>query len=493
MGGDILQTLNEIIKFVAITAISFLIFNKIKPIEFTFWRKILIGASFVVLITASLYFLKFIVEEPYKTIAVSILSSVYLAIFTRDRFEVNMTSFIISYAASYVLYLVSIMISAFIMFQFGNKDSESIFLNGLAFIISLSAAFALVRIKINLSILLKKGVGGIFLFISGIIFLLYSMIRENISYKSTYLMMAGFCLIGYGIYSWFRRETTIARNEDTNEVIKNKLQAIIDEKESDIEFLRTTNDYISSAAHKDNKKLDAIQRAVEKLIMRSQQTDILLDAQKALEGIQLLREQSAEELKIRTTGGKNLPLTGLQFVDAKFEVLLEESVNKQIDFNLNITGDIKGIDKTCNQLDLVNIIGDLVANSFVAIRHLDKNESYRNILFFIKKDGDVFELSAEDSGIPFETDILVNLGINRVTSHANDGGSGYGYETIFENLKKYGASLTITEYKPTPSEYTKKVAIRLDGKGCYTIISYRIAVIKKQNVNKNLILLDMKG
>ena len=83
------------------------------------------------------------------------------------------------------------------------------------------------------------------------------------------------------------------------------------------------------------------------------------------------------------------------------------------------------------------------------------------------------EVNIQDSGIPFEAETLTNLGVKKSTTHADTGGSGIGYMTVFEILKECGASLTITEYAPENYSFTKAVKIRFDGKLGYAINSYR--------------------
>ena len=78
-----------------------------------------------------------------------------------------------------------------------------------------------------------------------------------------------------------------------------------------------------------------------------------------------------------------------------------------------------------------------------------------------------------DSGIPFEIDTLIRLGTQRVTTHAETGGSGVGFETTFEILRQYKASLIINEQDPSPVDFSKSVSIRFDGKKHYIIETHR--------------------
>ena len=486
-----MESVNEILKFLIITTVSMILLQKIRPVDFSIVKRVLEGIGITIFITAAFLLFKQIIAEPHKTIVIIIISGIILTFLRKERFEVMLTITIIVYAGSYVLYLLSVIISSFFMYQLGIPEN-SIYTNLLACFFSLSIIIVISRLKMNLSILLKKGVAGIFLFISGVVFVFYSLLREDITRKSAFLLMGGFILIAYGIYNWLRREFTISHNENANEIIKRKLENILDEKEKDNELLTKAHDYLASVVHKDNKKIDALQRAIEKLILKTQQIDILSDAQKILEEIKESKAQAATELCESLNNKVILPQTGLPLVDAKFEMLLENAVNNHIDFNFEINGNIDDIEKSISQLDLVNIIGDFAENSFIAIQHLDKKETHRTVLFILQKVNSIFEISVSDNGIPFEIDTLVNLGIKRTTTHANDGGSGYGYITIFKNIHKHGASLLITEHQPDTCAYSKSILLRFDNMCHYTVKSFRADTIRKRNNNGNLTIKDLK-
>jgi len=69
--------------------------------------------------------------------------------------------------------------------------------------------------------------------------------------------------------------------------------------------------------------------------------------------------------------------------------------------------------------------------------------------------------------------ILRTLGKEQKTTHADAGGTGIGFMTIFEVLDEYKASLIIMEKSPDSSNYTKSVTIRFDNQNQYIIKSYR--------------------
>lgn len=88
-----------------------------------------------------------------------------------------------------------------------------------------------------------------------------------------------------------------------------------------------------------------------------------------------------------------------------------------------------------------------------------------------------YQITVFDSGVDFEIDTLSKLGKERVTTHADNGGSGIGFMTTFETLRKAYASLMITEFAhKTP--FSKSVSIIFDGENSFIIQSYRSDILK---------------
>jgi len=486
----------------AIATVAFLFFNRLKPAKLSFVEKLLLGAGFIVLSAGAFIALKSYIVDPYKTAIVIFATSILASVFLQERIEVMITSFVIVYAASYVLYLISTIFSASITYLFGYA-SDSIYLYSATSAISIIAAILLTKIKVDFSPLYKKYASGIFLSISSLVIILYGLFKLDISDEATYLVIAGYVLLGYGIYSWLRRETTISKNENAKDVIYQKQRDILAQKERDTaeltsmrEYLASVvhqHDYLASVVHKDDKRLDAMQRAVEKLAMRSEQPDILADVQIILHEIDMARDKDEKNYTKELLGETVLPQTGLQIVDAKFETVLERARLKSVAFSLEVNGDVTGLAKIIAQFDLANLIGDFTENAFTAIKYLAKDQPFHKIQFTVGTLDNGYELSCSDSGIPFNIDTLLKLGVARVTSHSDDGGSGYGYETIFGLLHECGASLVITEYEPAPFTYSKMISIRFDGKTDYIIRSFRADTIKKQNTNSGLTILNLAG
>lgn len=488
--AGVTELVNEILKVFLITSVCYLIFIKIINIKFNFSQKFLIGIGFVVLTEIILLLCKNVINEPYKTAILILISSVFLSIISRERFEVILTAFILSYAVSYILFAFAITISAVILDQF-EIFGNSVFIYIMACIWDIVFLALLSKVKTNINVLLKKGVGGIGLIICGIVFIFYSLFREDITYKSFWLMMVGVALTGYGIFYWWKRETVIAHNDKVNEIINKRLQIQLDEKTDDNEKLQKAHDYLASTVHKDDKTLDALQRAIENIIKNSKQPETLMNSRIILAEINVHKRQLSTDFSKNVHNGRVIPSTGLLLLDAKFEILLEEAVESNIDFDLKINGKVKGLVQIIPQIDLINIISDLVKNAFIAIKHTELTNTYRSVLINIGMIEDEYELRVEDSGIHFDINTLINLGKQKTTTHADTGGSGIGFMTVFEIMNKTDASIIIDEYSSNPNGYSKAVTIRCDDKNEYTIRSYRAYEIKAScEDGHNIIILN---
>lgn len=477
--------INEFLKGIILTTITYILFNKIACVCSRLIKKIIIGIVFVFFTSGALFLIGLAVSEPYKTALIIFISATYLSLIYKEKFRFTLVIIIIAYAISYILYLFTMLVAIIIMDLLGiTGDNILIIILGCVFDIVFVTLISKIRVSINLAD--KKGASGIGLIISGITFVFYSLMRKKPIDYDLWLMTSVVALTGYGIYYWWKRETAIAHNDKVNEIINKKLQGIIDEKEKDNMILTEAHNYLASVVHKDNKKLDAMQRAVEKLILRSQHIDVITDAKKILEDIKIFKNQASDEFSKKLSDGKILPTTGLPLVDAKFEVLLETATIHKIYIDFEIDSTIDELESLIPPLDIINIIGDLVENAFISIKHFGQHKTNGNVLVGIGKYNDAYEFSVWDSGIPFDINTLINLGMNRITTHADEGGSGYGYVTIFEKLNICDASLIITEYEPIYFLYSKCITIRFDGKGAYMINSYRAEIINTQNTNNNL-------
>ena len=143
------------------------------------------------------------------------------------------------------------------------------------------------------------------------------------------------------------------------------------------------------------------------------------------------------------------------------------------------------IENYITKSQLETLLGDLIRNAIIAINHC--NNEFKSIMAVFGIKENTYEICILDSGIPFETTTLVNLGLQPASTHLDEGGTGIGFITTFETINSCNASFIINEI--TNSNYTKSLEIRFDNKNKYVIISKRIKEINEvNNSNREIIL-----
>ena len=189
-----------------------------------------------------------------------------------------------------------------------------------------------------------------------------------------------------------------------------------------------------------------------------------------------------DELKKTDT----LPKTEIKEIDDMFTYMQSECRKDKINFKLKINGNMHYlVNNIIDKSKLETLIGDHLRDAIIAINSSSNTNKELFVILGIKND--IYELSIYDTGIEFEIDTLLKLGLEPATTHKESGGTGIGFMTTFETLNETKASLIIEEIKPENSfNYTKSVTIRFDGKCEYRIKSYRAQEIKKYKESKRI-------
>jgi C4-dicarboxylate-specific signal transduction histidine kinase len=131
------------------------------------------------------------------------------------------------------------------------------------------------------------------------------------------------------------------------------------------------------------------------------------------------------------------------------------------------------IESKIQPLKLQTLLVDLVENAINAT----EDSSDKRVLISLCENNGIYELNVFDSGICFEVETLINLGKKKKTTRIRKGGSGIGYMEIFKILNESNASLTISEFEPEQSHFTKSVSIRFDDKAEHILHTSRAEVI----------------
>ena len=255
---------------------------------------------------------------------------------------------------------------------------------------------------------------------------------------------------------------------------------IIKRKDEEINKLSKEKFEISKLNHEFEKRIKALELEVKSNMNMeiSKENNIL----ERIENLSTEYSSRLEEIK----GEDELDVTGIAELDTMFKYLQVEAKKEKIQFNLKLNCNIKNItDKIIPINKLETLIGDIGTDAIIATKHSKYN--YKSIVTIIDKKDETYSISMADTGIEFEIDTLLKLGMEKATTHKDEGGNGFGFITIFEILKDTKASLIIEEkHEEIENDYTKNIIIRFDGKNEYKIVSYRADKIKEKSIDNRI-------
>lgn len=248
-------------------------------------------------------------------------------------------------------------------------------------------------------------------------------------------------------------------------------------KETEIKELEKENLKLNKKNHSIAHKQKSLEYELEQMVLNNQ----IVDRNHVRDKIEKLsKEMQNETISIELTR------TGINEIDNMLKYMQSECVKNKIDFQLQINGNIHHMVNTyIGKGELEILIADLIKNAIIAINH-SKNIN-KSILVRLGIIDGAYSLYVYDSGIEFEIDTLINLGIKPSSTHEKDGGTGMGLMNTFDTLKKYKASLIIDEYgKPVNDNFTKVIKIIFDNKNVYRIESYRKKDIQEKDIDKRI-------
>lgn len=268
--------------------------------------------------------------------------------------------------------------------------------------------------------------------------------------------------------------STLKSYEQELSETKEKLAIAIEEKQK----LIKSNHEFYHRQESLNKKLDDLMKQSKLSSNLNMNTEFAEDYSDILERINKL----SDEYKAKTATIPNLEKTSITEIDDMLSYMQSECIKNNIEFNLKINCDVHYmIEKLISVSQLETLLGDLIRNSIIAINHSSKD--FRSILVVFGMKDKIYELCVFDSGIPFEIDTLLNLGIKPASTHLDEGGSGIGFVTTFETMDSCNSSFVINEI--TNNNYTKSLEIKFDNLNEYIVVSDRKDEIAEKNtINK---------
>ena len=447
-------------------------------------RKGIIVIMDIIIISLICRFIKITLGFSYNLIFMVLLISIMFKFFAHQRFAYSLLITVISISINYIIFSLSVIISflpTIIPTILLNEYNEYI---GLILILITYSMIIWIFYRIKRFkkgfIFLQKNISSEYIDILVlnisivILFCITILSNYNIVSSNTFgfsffiFSIIMFITIQKSLQLYYKQKLQEREAEETKKELENKSKEIEELKEENLKLSKTNH----SIAH----KLKSLEYEVNQISSRN-----VIDNNKIMNKIEKLSTEMQDEFV-----NVDLEKTGISEIDTMLEYMQSECIKSKIEFELQINGNIHHmINKYIEKEDLEILLADHIKNAIIAINNSENIN--KNILVRIGIIDGFYSLYIYDSGIEFELETLINLGIKPSTTHEDDGGTGMGFMNTFDTLRKYKASLIIQEYgKPSKDNFTKVIKIIFDNKNEYKVLSYREKEIKEKDKNKRV-------
>lgn len=497
-----LTSLNYILKYFLICFTTIYIFirstnntkNDLKFFVYSLFFSLITSILYPILITQ--------ISSIIIIIIFLILISIYLAIYLKIDFSRTIGICFISLSLSFACYIISMSTTLIIItapsFNISDQSLIIIILCAILDILLIRFLFNIKRFSQGFSFLKNEKLMYYFSSVglilgSYLIIFIYSLKYMENHFFQRFGLIA-FALIILGSYIWIKRSITLdyrerMRNREID-MLKEELET---EKEKNIKLNEELNE-LAKINHKYSSRIKASEESVKKLAYMFSQTnntefsDELSDITKLIGD---LSSQYSSEIASKLRYAKKLPSTNVKGVDIILSHMQKEALDNNVDFELKINCSVNHlIEKYIPQGKLETLLGDHIKDAIIAIN--SGNNKLRKIYVIFDIIDNCYQISFYDSGIDFEINTLINLGLEAITTHKDTGGNGFGFLTTFQTLKECKASLIIEEINFKNSNFSKCIHILFDNNSRYVIKTNRLEDFKKYNISDRIILEDTK-
>ena len=226
-----------------------------------------------------------------------------------------------------------------------------------------------------------------------------------------------------------------------------------------------SNKLLAAKLHKSQEILPAMVQVLSDVTEKNGAEMEERKAHELLEEVSHLYEQQLKENGKEDLQLKSFKSTGLTMLDKQLIVYQREAVDKEINLDIFVQAPINDViwKSGIDQLRLQRAVGDLIRNSFQAVRK--EQEKIKHVLLIVGcRQEDILEIAVMDNGVEIPLHVLETFGKRGVTT----GGTGNGLADIWEFVQDAKASLRVDEFEGTADLFTKKISIIFDKKHiCY--------------------------
>ncbi|MCQ2549725.1 MAG: GHKL domain-containing protein [Lachnospiraceae bacterium] len=412
--------------------------------------------------------------HPVNTIIMVTISIIVTKIVYNLETDVAIITTIIGYGISYIFYLLGLIFLGIIYGIIGYHPDEanllSIVIVGVFQMTFIILLFRIKRLRYGFPFLTNSRYGDLGVYLSTAILIMASFLGEKS--ESQYIVVvlfSVFFICGINLWFWWKNRMVREYMEQLHQRERLELESIILSKEAEITLLKEENKTFSKIIHKDNKLIPAMELAVKETLYTVVYNENLHQRIRLTENLLMhLEAVSAERSGIISnyehSDSKQIS-TGILIIDAMLTYMQQKAKEKDVSLEIDFDETINElIPKIISQEDATTLLADLLENAIIAAGENSQNRCVH--LEIVKKDIKSPCIFISDTGEPFPEEVKNNWGIQRITTHAADGGSGIGMMSIYEICKRYHASFFV-EAIGSESIYTKHVAVYFDGEDRY--------------------------
>lgn len=426
---------------------------------------------------------------------IQIVIIIYVYIFINESVKYKYFKSIISFALSYVSLAISAVLTGIILILFPEKVYLE--LNQfISIIIQMIILFGVIKVR--------RTKGGV-LFLDNVVYvvpcviisiciLLNSVVVNSEMYSFVYIVFfLILSVLTILIFIYWR--TSITRHYLERLSLRNidSLNDELDEKNEYIKRLLEDKERLEKLNHKNYKLIPALQGAVMHYLegvstfieinadnpalaelaaaQEINMKEFITEGNRLMNDIKELQSEWKEMVDSDDIEGiKEVPKCGVTRVDCLLSYTYERSKKENFSFRADVDSDLSGItEKIISEADLATLIADLIENAIIATKYNDGKDILVR-MGIMKKE---YVIEIYDSGVKFDKDVLLKYGVEKITTHADDNGSGIGMMQTYEILNNCGASIYIDELSDKSGLFTKRISIVFNKKNQYVLYTKR--------------------
>lgn len=481
--------INTIIKMFFINTLIFFVF--FKSINY---KKITKKEYYIIIVSSIIQTIIYIFLRQYFNVAFSICSLFFMQILivnkiVKEKNKLCMIPMIVATSIVYATFSFSTIIEAIIK-NIANIENYTInfLIIILIEIITIMLLFKIKKFKNGFDFLKKLKnndyINVMLMAISSVIILLYCLFGDYYGDNLTMHIFISLMLVGIIMIVVIQKTLTMYYKQKLLDDTIKQYEKDLREKDDKIEVLSREKFLISKINHEFFNRQEALLLRVNELSGMSLDVADELDVSDRVQSLSNEFSRSMESIRCVPS----LPKSDIPEIDDMFKYMQSECLKNNIDFKLQVNGNIHHlVNSFIPKSKLETLVGDILRDAIRAVS--SSLGDYKSIFAILGLKDNFYEFCVFDSGVDFEIDTLIKLGLECVTTHKDNGGSGIGFITTFETMNECNASLVIEEFpNDSKNDYSKSITVRFDGKNEYRIVSYRANEIKEKSKDNRIII-----